>query len=87
VAKWLGFKEASFTGRYAIRGFAEFKSNHGFEARFMQFFGKGVRAGAVPCDEKAVYWFFTWIPTSQGDYSQTQVLNFGNLNCKKYHII
>ncbi|WVY98756.1 hypothetical protein V8G54_030907 [Vigna mungo] len=65
VAKWLGFKKASFTGRYSIRGFAEFKNNHGFEPRFMRFSGKGIRAGAVPCNEKAVYWFFTWIPTSQ----------------------
>ncbi|KAJ1436322.1 hypothetical protein SESBI_04354 [Sesbania bispinosa] len=65
VAKWLGFKEASFTGRQAIRGWAELKSNHGFEPMFMQFFGKGFRAGAIPCDEKALYWFFTWTPTSQ----------------------
>lgn len=31
----------------------------------MQFFGKGFRAGVIPCDEKAVYWFFTWTPTNQ----------------------
>ncbi|XP_027366741.1 monooxygenase 2-like isoform X1 [Abrus precatorius] len=65
VAKWLGFKEASFTGRYAVRGFAESKSNHWLDPKFMQFFGKGFRAGAIPCDEKTVYWFFTWTPTSQ----------------------
>ncbi|KAL5194607.1 Monooxygenase 3 [Glycine soja] len=60
VAKWLGFKNASFTGRYSIRGCAEVQSNHGLEPRTMQFFGKGFRAGVIPCDEKAVYWFFTW---------------------------
>ncbi|XP_020212038.1 monooxygenase 2 isoform X2 [Cajanus cajan] len=65
VAKWLGFKKASFTGRYEIRGCAEFKTNHGFEPRFMQFLGKGFRVGAVPCDERAIYWFFTWTPISQ----------------------
>ncbi|KAH1231254.1 Monooxygenase 3 [Glycine max] len=28
VAKWLGFKNASFTGRYSVRGFAEVQNNH-----------------------------------------------------------
>ncbi|RDX94588.1 Monooxygenase 3, partial [Mucuna pruriens] len=28
VAKWLGFKKASFTGRYAIRGVAEVDGSH-----------------------------------------------------------
>lgn len=67
VAKWLGFKKAAFAGRSSVRGFAEFTSNHGFEPRFMQFFGDGCRYGALPCDEKTGYWFFTWTPTSQGD--------------------
>ncbi|XP_047177109.1 monooxygenase 2-like [Vigna umbellata] len=65
VAKWLGFKEPSFTGRFAIRGFAQFETNHGLELRFMQFFGNGVRVGVVPCNEKQVHWFFTCIPSSQ----------------------
>ncbi|KAG5128629.1 hypothetical protein JHK82_029464 [Glycine max] len=65
VAKWLGFKNASFTGRYAIRGCAEVQSNHGLEPRFMQFFGKGFRAGVIPCDGNVVYWFFTWTPNNQ----------------------
>ncbi|XP_014512707.1 monooxygenase 2 isoform X2 [Vigna radiata var. radiata] len=65
VAKWLGFKKASFTGRYGIRGCAEVNSSHGLEPKFMQYFGKGFRAGVIPCDEKTVYWFFTWKPTSQ----------------------
>jgi 2-polyprenyl-6-methoxyphenol hydroxylase-like FAD-dependent oxidoreductase len=68
VAKWLGFKEAAYTGRYAIRGCAELESNHNFEPLFMQFSGKGFRAGVVPCDEKTVYWFFTWTPTIQGKF-------------------
>ncbi|MED6195540.1 hypothetical protein PIB30_038780 [Stylosanthes scabra] len=65
VAKWLGFKEAAFAGRSTIRGYAEYKNNHGFEPKFMQFFGDGFRAGVIPTDEKAVYWFFTWNSTSQ----------------------
>ena len=66
VAKWLGFKKAAFTGRSAVRGSAEFSSNHGIEHKFIQFFGKGFRAGAIPCDDKTIYWFLTWFPTSQG---------------------
>ncbi|QCE08727.1 flavoprotein monooxygenase [Vigna unguiculata] len=65
VAKWLGFKEASFTRRFAIRGFAQFKTHHGLKLRFMQFFGNGIRVGVVPCNEKQVHWFFTCIPTNQ----------------------
>ncbi|XP_061364748.1 monooxygenase 2-like [Gastrolobium bilobum] len=65
VAKWLGFKELSPTGRCAIRGSAELNTNNGLEPIFRQFFGKGLRFGAIPCDEKTVYWFFTWTPTNQ----------------------
>lgn len=68
VAKWLGFKEASYTGRYAARGYSECKTNHELEPMFMQYFGKGFRAGALPCNEKGVYWFFTWTPISQGEW-------------------
>ncbi|CAJ2630882.1 unnamed protein product [Trifolium pratense] len=65
VAKWLGFKEASYTGRHATRGYVEMKNTHQIEPIFMQYFGKGFRAGAIPCDEKIVYWFFTWAPNNQ----------------------
>ncbi|PNX75525.1 FAD-dependent urate hydroxylase-like protein, partial [Trifolium pratense] len=65
VAKWLGFKEASYTGRHATRGYVEMKNPHQIEPIFMQYFGKGFRAGAIPCDEKIVYWFFTWAPNNQ----------------------
>lgn len=67
VAKWLGFKEPAFTGRSAIRGCANFETRHGFEPLFMQFFGHGVRSGAMPCDDKSIYWFFTWAPSTQGN--------------------
>ncbi|CAI8601783.1 unnamed protein product [Vicia faba] len=63
VAKWLGFKEASPIGRYATRGYVELKNTHKLEPLFMQYFGKGFRAGVIPCDDKCVYWFFTWTPT------------------------
>ncbi|TKY50746.1 FAD-dependent urate hydroxylase [Spatholobus suberectus] len=65
VAKGLGFKEASFTGRYVIRGYTKLTSNHGLTPKFMHYFGKGFRSGVIPCDDKTVYWFLTWTPTSQ----------------------
>ncbi|GMN38209.1 hypothetical protein TIFTF001_007449 [Ficus carica] len=63
VAKWLGFKKASDTGRSAIRGSANFENGHGLEPLFMQFFGHGVRYGAIPCDDRFVYWYFTFAPS------------------------
>ncbi|XP_059647448.1 monooxygenase 2-like [Cornus florida] len=63
VAKWLGFKKPAFAGRLAIRGYADFKRSHGFEPRFTQCNGKGVRFGFIPCDDNTIYWFFTYIPT------------------------
>ncbi|CAL8998365.1 unnamed protein product [Prunus brigantina] len=60
AAKWLGFKQPAFTGRSAIRGRADFKSPHGFDPIFMRFFGNGVRSGVIPCDDKTVYWYYTW---------------------------
>ncbi|XP_028751896.1 monooxygenase 3-like [Neltuma alba] len=65
VAKWLGLNKVAFSGRYAIRGCITLKSSHKLEPMFMQFFGKGFRTGVVPCDDKTVYWFFTWTPSEQ----------------------
>ncbi|CAB4314063.1 unnamed protein product [Prunus armeniaca] len=31
----------------------------------MQYFGNGIRSGAVPCDDANVYWYITWTPSSQ----------------------
>ncbi|KAK6946449.1 FAD-binding domain [Dillenia turbinata] len=65
VAKWLGLSKPVSTGRYAVRGLASFKERHGFESKFFQLFGEGTRSGFVPCDERTVYWFFTWTPSPQ----------------------
>ncbi|XVF67961.1 hypothetical protein PTKIN_Ptkin10aG0164100 [Pterospermum kingtungense] len=65
VANWLGFKKPVSTGRSAFRGYADFKTGHGFKPEFRQFMGKGVRSGFLPCDDYHVYWFLTWFPTSQ----------------------
>ncbi|XP_048337399.2 monooxygenase 2 [Ziziphus jujuba] len=65
VAKWLGFKKPAFTGRSGFRGCANFNTKHDFEPMLMQFFGHGVRFGAMPCDDKCIYWFFTRRPSNQ----------------------
>ncbi|KAL4616280.1 hypothetical protein ACB092_07G187300 [Castanea dentata] len=59
VAKWLGFKAPAFTGRAAVRGWINFKSNHGFEPKIFQFMGIGFRSGFLPNDDTGVYWFLT----------------------------
>lgn len=82
VAKWLHFKKPVSSGRFAIRGFADFKGSHGFENRFMQFFGEGFRSGFMPCDGNNVYWFFTWAPSSQGNLiSHFNSYNLISANC------
>ncbi|KAL6270853.1 hypothetical protein ACE6H2_027764 [Prunus campanulata] len=65
VSKWFSFKQPAFTGRSAIRGCATFKSSHGFDPKFNQYFGNGIRSGAIPCDDTNVYWYITWTPSSQ----------------------
>ncbi|KAL2459962.1 FAD/NAD(P)-binding oxidoreductase family protein [Abeliophyllum distichum] len=65
VAKFLGFSKPAFLSRSAIRGFIDFKDGHGFEPKFFQFFGKGVRYGVIPCDDNSVFWFFTFSPSPQ----------------------
>ncbi|KAJ6938034.1 hypothetical protein NC652_012347 [Populus alba x Populus x berolinensis] len=65
VARFIGFKKPAFAGRSAIRGYADFKVNHGFGSKFLQLGGKGVRSGFLPCDDTTIYWFFTYFPTGQ----------------------
>ncbi|XP_057806633.1 monooxygenase 2-like [Salvia miltiorrhiza] len=65
VSKFLGFSKPAYAGRAAVRGFVYFKDGHAFEPKLMQFFGKGVRFGVIPCDDYTVYWFFTFSPSSQ----------------------
>ncbi|KAK7835077.1 monooxygenase 3 [Quercus suber] len=81
VAKWLGFKASAFTGRVAIRGCVNFKSNHGFEPKFFQFFGKAFRSGFLPYDDNGVYWFLT---SSEGEplgpIQHPWELLWGNIN-------
>ncbi|XP_074590871.1 monooxygenase 2-like [Curcuma longa] len=65
VSKWLGLKPPTFSGRRSARGFTVIPDGHGMKPEFTQYNGEGFRAGVVPCDEKSLYWFFTW--TSNGE--------------------
>uniref|UniRef100_A0A7N0U5K0 FAD-binding domain-containing protein n=1 Tax=Kalanchoe fedtschenkoi TaxID=63787 RepID=A0A7N0U5K0_KALFE len=65
VAKWLGLGKAAYTGRSALRGFVSFENEHGYGQKFLQYFGEGVRAGILPCDEKSAYWFVTYSPSTE----------------------
>ncbi|XP_075672487.1 monooxygenase 2-like [Castanea sativa] len=65
VARWLGFKKPTFTGRSAIRGCSESIDSHGYGPKSMQFFESGVRFGCRPCDDKTLFWYYTWVPSSQ----------------------
>ncbi|KAA0049768.1 hypothetical protein IC582_001426 [Cucumis melo] len=64
VAKWLGFKAPAFTGRCAVRGCLQRESNHNFGRKVSLYAGEGVRAGIIPCDDKTLYWFFSWTPSA-----------------------
>uniref|UniRef100_A0ACD6ALB0 Uncharacterized protein n=1 Tax=Avena sativa TaxID=4498 RepID=A0ACD6ALB0_AVESA len=66
VAKWLGLAKPCDSGRRATRGHAKYPDGHGFQPKFMQFTGKGFRAGLVPCGGTDVYWFLTWSPACPG---------------------
>ena len=73
VAKWLGFKAPAFTGRCAVRGCLQLDSNHYFERKMSQYAGEGVRAGIIPCDDKTLYWFFTWTPSAEGEFTMVKI--------------
>ncbi|KAF2322708.1 hypothetical protein GH714_029204 [Hevea brasiliensis] len=64
VAKWLDFNEPVFTGRLAIRAYANFEGGHGYGPNFFQFFGNGFRSGFLPSDDTSMYWFFSWSPNT-----------------------
>ncbi|KAK4405365.1 Monooxygenase 3 [Sesamum angolense] len=65
VARFLGFSKPSFAGRSTVRGLVDFENGHGFEPKLTQFVGKGMRYGVIPCDDRTMYWFFTFSPTPQ----------------------
>ncbi|KAI6701027.1 hypothetical protein NL676_015351 [Syzygium grande] len=67
VATWLGFKKPAFVGRSAIRGCVYYEHGHGFEPKSFRYFGEGVRSGVVPCDDKSIYWFFTFCSSSKNE--------------------
>ncbi|KAL6346737.1 hypothetical protein AAG906_002853 [Vitis piasezkii] len=50
----VAFQEPSFAGRTSMRGVKYFSSSHGFELKVLHLFGKGIRAGFIPYDDKNV---------------------------------
>ncbi|XP_010466863.1 PREDICTED: uncharacterized protein LOC104746999 [Camelina sativa] len=83
VGKWLGFKSPASTARLGIRGLAHFPTGHGFEKRFFQFYGNGVRSGFVPCDQNSVYWFLTHTSTSLAEETNPENIKQFVLNMIK----
>ncbi|CAI0468819.1 unnamed protein product [Linum tenue] len=65
VAKWIGLNEAVTSCRLAVRGTATFPEGHGFASKLFMFAGNGFRAGCLPCNDKTMYWFFSWTPSIQ----------------------
>ncbi|KAL6346638.1 hypothetical protein AAG906_000256 [Vitis piasezkii] len=47
-----GLPGAIFAGRTSMRGVKYFSSSHGFELKVLHLFGKGIRAGFIPYDDK-----------------------------------
>ncbi|KAJ8648034.1 hypothetical protein MRB53_001057 [Persea americana] len=67
VAKWLGLQKPAFPGRSALRGIAEFPDGHGYKPEFLQYVGDGFRSGFMPCNDKTIYWFFTYASSQAKD--------------------
>ncbi|XP_058219895.1 monooxygenase 2-like isoform X2 [Rhododendron vialii] len=67
VAKWLGLPKPVYSGRSAIRGFAEYPDGHGFHPSIHIYFEGGVRYGYVPCGANCFYWFCTYNSSLQYD--------------------
>ncbi|KAG5542914.1 hypothetical protein RHGRI_015863 [Rhododendron griersonianum] len=67
VAKWLGLPKPVFSGRSAIRGFAEYPDGHGFYPSLHVYYEGGVRYGYVPCGANCFYWFCSYNSSLQYD--------------------
>ncbi|XP_058219897.1 monooxygenase 2-like isoform X1 [Rhododendron vialii] len=67
VAKWLGLPKPVYSGRSAIRGFAEYPDGHGFHPSLHVYYEGGVRYGYVPCGANCFYWFCTYYSSLQYD--------------------
>ncbi|KAG6525401.1 monooxygenase 2-like [Zingiber officinale] len=70
VSKWLGLKPPTFSGRHAVRGFTVLPDGHGMKPELKHYNGEGFRAGVLPCDEKSLYWFFTWASNGEKETIQ-----------------
>uniref|UniRef100_A0A0C9RJN4 TSA: Wollemia nobilis Ref_Wollemi_Transcript_14414_1728 transcribed RNA sequence n=1 Tax=Wollemia nobilis TaxID=56998 RepID=A0A0C9RJN4_9CONI len=57
VAKWIGLPPIKSSGRFALRGMVTYPQGHDLDKLMAQVWGKGVKAGFIPCTDKQVYWF------------------------------
>ncbi|KAK3412747.1 hypothetical protein EUGRSUZ_I01445 [Eucalyptus grandis] len=80
VTKWLGFKKPAFVGRFSIRGSAYYEHGHGFEPEYFRYNAEGVRLGAIACDEKSIYWFFTFSSSSKSEFRHPWEILLGNID-------
>ncbi|CAI9117036.1 OLC1v1018347C1 [Oldenlandia corymbosa var. corymbosa] len=74
VGKWLGLPSPVSVGRLSIRGFVEYSNAHDFKPESHYYFGGGMRFGFVPCDDKSIYWFCTFKPSTSnwhGDFASS----------------
>lgn len=67
VAKWLKLSKPVHTQRAAARGIADFPGGHGLEPKMFRHYGNGIRHGFVPCDDKSIYWFMTFMSSEHMD--------------------
>ncbi|PON32494.1 FAD-binding domain containing protein [Parasponia andersonii] len=74
VAKWLGFKSPAFTERSAIRAFAEFEDDNGFESKELWFIRNGYRSAFIPCDDMTLYRFLHWVHSMKGRTEKSEIM-------------
>ncbi|KAJ4827765.1 hypothetical protein Tsubulata_020865, partial [Turnera subulata] len=67
VARWLGLSDPVDSGRSAARGLAIYPEGHGLKQEVHQFVDVGKRAGFGPLNDKEIYWFMLWRPSTNGE--------------------
>ena len=66
VAEWMGLEAAKPSGRVAFRGMAKCPQGyHSIEKKMVQIWGKGVRAGYIPCTETSLLVYHQEITTTR----------------------
>ncbi|KAF5184458.1 Monooxygenase [Thalictrum thalictroides] len=69
VARQLGLKAPTHSGRVATRGLSVFPQGHGLKHEVYQFIDGDKRVGMVPLNEKELYWFAI-VPNEDDDMTR-----------------